>query len=282
MVRNPTFRWLPSQNGLFADAPHLHNATRVSSLTVVWSWAIILIFPCTYNGPLGRSTTVVSSGTGSCGPPSRRRKCSAPVGQRWITSPMSAADPSSTAIQGRRPLSNTAGRPRRHSAAWMQNAGSQLTSIRSFAYTLSTVARSAAGRGSRPVPRSCPGEQAPRSAQSSSIQHWRCVPRRSSSITLPQLPWAGQVRSAKTRHWRQTTQGLGWHIPCHEHGRSLATPGYAVLRRAAQRVYRLDHLPSRQEVLVMAEKWRALSRSCDQLSVLCPLRAALDTAETTE
>jgi hypothetical protein len=34
---NPTLRWLPSQNGLFADAPHRHSATRVSSLTGVWS-----------------------------------------------------------------------------------------------------------------------------------------------------------------------------------------------------------------------------------------------------
>jgi hypothetical protein len=29
-----------------------------------------------------------------------------------------------------------------------------------------------------------------------------------------------------------------------------------VLRRAVQPVYRLDHLPSRQEVPVMPEKWR--------------------------
>src|SRR5215470_2586490 len=84
------------------------------------------MLPRTNNGPFGRSCTVVSSGTGSCGPPSRRRKCSPPVGQRWITSPMSPGDPLSTMIHGRRWLSNTAGSPRRHSAAWMQNAGSQV------------------------------------------------------------------------------------------------------------------------------------------------------------
>ena len=37
VVRNPTLRWLPSQNGLLADAPHLQSATRVSCLTSVWS-----------------------------------------------------------------------------------------------------------------------------------------------------------------------------------------------------------------------------------------------------
>jgi len=37
VVRKPTLRWLPSQNGLLADAPHLHSATRVSCLTSVWS-----------------------------------------------------------------------------------------------------------------------------------------------------------------------------------------------------------------------------------------------------
>jgi hypothetical protein len=37
VVRNPTLRWLPSQNGLLADAPHRHSATRVSCLTSVWS-----------------------------------------------------------------------------------------------------------------------------------------------------------------------------------------------------------------------------------------------------
>src|SRR5689334_2450344 len=37
LVRNPTLRWLPSQNGLLADAPHLQSATRVSCLTRVWS-----------------------------------------------------------------------------------------------------------------------------------------------------------------------------------------------------------------------------------------------------
>jgi hypothetical protein len=36
-VRNPILRWLPSQNGLLADAPHRHSATRVSCLTSVWS-----------------------------------------------------------------------------------------------------------------------------------------------------------------------------------------------------------------------------------------------------
>jgi len=35
VVRNPTLRWLPSQNGLLADAPHRHSATRVSCLTSV-------------------------------------------------------------------------------------------------------------------------------------------------------------------------------------------------------------------------------------------------------
>ncbi len=81
MVRNPTLRWLPSQNGLFCDAPHLQSATLVSSLSSLRSWPKIRILPRTNSGPLGRSCTVVSSGTGSCGPPSRRRKCSAPVGQ---------------------------------------------------------------------------------------------------------------------------------------------------------------------------------------------------------
>ena len=37
VVRNPTLRWLPSQNGLLADAPHRQSATRVSCLTSVWS-----------------------------------------------------------------------------------------------------------------------------------------------------------------------------------------------------------------------------------------------------
>jgi hypothetical protein len=57
VVRKPTLRWLPSQKGLFADAPHLHSATRVSFLTGVWSWAKIWISPCRYSGPLGRSTS---------------------------------------------------------------------------------------------------------------------------------------------------------------------------------------------------------------------------------
>jgi hypothetical protein len=30
-VVNPFRRWVPSQNGLFADPPHRHKATRVSS-----------------------------------------------------------------------------------------------------------------------------------------------------------------------------------------------------------------------------------------------------------
>jgi hypothetical protein len=52
---------------------------------------------------------------------------------------MSPGEPLSTTIHGRRWLSNTAGSPRRHSATWMQKAGSQVTSIWSFAYARSTV-----------------------------------------------------------------------------------------------------------------------------------------------
>jgi DNA-3-methyladenine glycosylase II len=33
-------------------------------------------------------------------------------------------------------------------------------------------------------------------------------------------------------------------------------PGDLALRKAVQRAYQLDHLPSQQEVLTIAEKWR--------------------------
>jgi DNA-3-methyladenine glycosylase II len=40
------------------------------------------------------------------------------------------------------------------------------------------------------------------------------------------------------------------------HREDVVLPGDLALRRAVQRVYRLDHLPSQQEVLDIAEKWR--------------------------
>jgi DNA-3-methyladenine glycosylase II len=36
----------------------------------------------------------------------------------------------------------------------------------------------------------------------------------------------------------------------------VVLPGDLALRKAAQAAYRLDHLPSQQEVLDIAEKWR--------------------------
>jgi DNA-3-methyladenine glycosylase II len=36
----------------------------------------------------------------------------------------------------------------------------------------------------------------------------------------------------------------------------VVLPGDLALRKAVQAVYRLDHLPSQQEVLAVAEKWR--------------------------
>ena len=36
----------------------------------------------------------------------------------------------------------------------------------------------------------------------------------------------------------------------------VVLPGDLALRKAVQAVYQLDHLPSQQEVLAIAEKWR--------------------------
>jgi DNA-3-methyladenine glycosylase II len=36
----------------------------------------------------------------------------------------------------------------------------------------------------------------------------------------------------------------------------VVLPGDLAFRKAAQAAYRLDHLPSQQEVLAVAEKWR--------------------------
>jgi len=36
----------------------------------------------------------------------------------------------------------------------------------------------------------------------------------------------------------------------------VVLPGDLALRKAVQRAYELDHLPSQQEVVAMAEKWR--------------------------
>src|SRR5881396_3054232 len=134
-LRKPMVRCVPSQNGLFPEPPHLHSATRVSSRIRCPLASSIRILPRTNKGPFGRSWTVGSWGSGSWSPPSRRRKWRAPVGQRMTTSAISSADAASTAIHGRRHGSNTAGSPSKQSAAWMQYAGSQVTTICSFAYS---------------------------------------------------------------------------------------------------------------------------------------------------
>ena len=74
----------------------------------------------------------------SCGPPSRRSKRSAPVGQRMTASATSPAGAASTSTHGRRFTSNTCGSARRQRAVWMQRAGSQYTAIWSVRYVRST------------------------------------------------------------------------------------------------------------------------------------------------
>jgi hypothetical protein len=54
-LRKPMVRCVPSQNGLFAEPPHLHSATRVSSRIRCPLASSIRIFPRTNSGPLGRS-----------------------------------------------------------------------------------------------------------------------------------------------------------------------------------------------------------------------------------
>jgi hypothetical protein len=53
-------------------------------------------------------------------PPSRRVKCNVPLGHLAITSAIASALAAEGTIHGRRLLSNTAGSPRMHSAAWIQ------------------------------------------------------------------------------------------------------------------------------------------------------------------
>ena len=40
------------------------------------------------------------------------------------------------------------------------------------------------------------------------------------------------------------------------YSRNVVLPGDHALRKAVQAAYQLDHLPSQQEVLAIAEKWR--------------------------
>ena len=48
----------------------------------------------------------------------------------------------------------------------------------------------------------------------------------------------------------------------------VVLPGDLALRKAVQAAYQLDHLPTQQEVLAIAEKWLALPQPGDQLPVL--------------
>ena len=59
---------------------------------------------------------------------------------------------------------------------------------------------------------------------------------------------------------RPLTPGRGWlsyrRWICTVPARSVVLPGDLALRKAVQAAYQLDHLPSQQEVLSIAEKWR--------------------------
>ena len=78
---------------------------------------------------------VVSPGWVSWGPPSRRSKCNAPVGQVMTTSAIWSAVPASTFTQGRLCGWKTSGKPRKQFPTWIQSFGSHKTEISSFWYT---------------------------------------------------------------------------------------------------------------------------------------------------
>jgi len=85
------------------------------------------------SGPLISGSISGGSGGVSEARPSSSRAWSAPVLQRATTSAISSALAAVTSTRGHRHGSNTRGSPRMHSAAWMQNDGSQVTSTASVA-----------------------------------------------------------------------------------------------------------------------------------------------------
>ncbi len=73
-VVKPIRRWLPSQNGLFSEAPQRQRASLVSSRISSPSASTIFRRPRTKSGPFGRGSTVISAAAVSCSPPSTLRK----------------------------------------------------------------------------------------------------------------------------------------------------------------------------------------------------------------
>lgn len=105
--------------------PHEHRAARVSRSSV--PGPVMCRSPRRRTGPpVSAVTSVGLTGLSPVEVIGWVRK--APVGQRATTLTTSSGSAASGRIQGRRLRSNTAGSPRRHSAAWRQRTPSKLTS----------------------------------------------------------------------------------------------------------------------------------------------------------
>lgn len=124
-----------SQKGWFFDSPHRQSATRGAATNRSPCLSRTSSSPRTINGPFGNGTTVVRSGTSSCGPPSSRSYRSAPVGQPSTAAATVSVDAIERSTQGRRDGSNVPSPSRMQCAVWMHSEESHDTRIDSSSYT---------------------------------------------------------------------------------------------------------------------------------------------------
>src|SRR4029453_3016654 len=132
-ARNPTSRWVPSQNGLLLDWPQRQNAApgRCSSVP---SGCTTRIGPLTSSGPSGDGVTSIVAVGGTTSPPGRRH-LSAPDGQPPTARASSPGLAAVGSIHGRRSESKTAGKALTHFWEWKQSFGCHSTTISSVAYS---------------------------------------------------------------------------------------------------------------------------------------------------
>ncbi len=154
--RKPIRVCVPSQNGLLRDAPQRQRTSVVRVLASPVFAPASTTSPVTTLGPSGRTLSTVAAGVGSArdappattSMPSGRYSRSAPLGQRAIVAASASRLARSGTIHGFAFGSNTAGKPRTHSAACRQTAASQATTACGAAYRWSrdsAIARSTLG-----------------------------------------------------------------------------------------------------------------------------------------